>query len=40
MTIHRPTYANAKTTLETEITALRRRVASMSARGFPAPITC
>src|SRR5437660_4336749 len=27
MTIHRPTYANAKTTLETEITALRRRVA-------------
>ena len=27
MTIHRPTHANAKTTLETEITALRRRVA-------------
>lgn len=27
MTIHRPTYANAKTTLQTEITALRRRLA-------------
>ncbi|HYZ44239.1 MAG TPA: class II aldolase/adducin family protein, partial [Xanthobacteraceae bacterium] len=27
MTIHRPTYANAKTTLQNEITALRRRLA-------------
>src|SRR5258705_8264447 len=27
MTIHRPTYANAKTTLQTEIMALRRRLA-------------
>ena len=27
MTFHRPTYADAKTTLETEILSLRRRLA-------------
>src|SRR3979490_3447401 len=28
MTIHRPTYANAKTTMETEVLGLRRRLAA------------